>query len=110
MLTDFVETLLISALATLLFLGGWQVPFLMADGFHGGSNFVSIAPLWVTILQVATFFIKVSIFMLVFLLVRWSLPRFRYDQLMRLGWNIMLPLSLLNVFVTGLILMVWDKR
>lgn len=110
MLTDFVETLLIAALATLLFLGGWQVPFLMADGFHAGSNFVPIAPLWVTILQVASFFIKVSIFIWVFMLVRWSLPRFRYDQLMRLGWNIMLPLSLLNIFVTGLILMVWDKR
>jgi NADH-quinone oxidoreductase subunit H len=110
MLTDFVESLLISALATLLFLGGWQVPFLMADGFHMGSNFVPIAPLWVTILQVLAFFIKVSIFIWFFMLVRWSLPRFRYDQLMRLGWNIMLPLSLLNIFVTGLILMVWDKR
>src|SRR5262245_6838903 len=110
LITDLIESLLISALVTLLFLGGWQVPFLMADGFHFGANFIPIAPIWVTILQIASFFIKVSIFIWLFMLVRWSLPRFRYDQLMRLGWNILLPLSLLNIFVTGLILMFWDKR
>ena len=108
MLTDFLETILIAAIASVLFLGGWQVPFLAQDGFHIGSWFYSVSPIWVTLLQVASFFVKLSGFIWLFMLIRWSLPRFRYDQLMRLGWNILLPLSLLNIFVTGLILLLWD--
>ncbi|PWT90668.1 MAG: NADH-quinone oxidoreductase subunit H [Acidobacteria bacterium] len=109
LLVDFLETILIAALATILFLGGWQVPFLLQDGFHFGSTFIALKPIWVTLLQVASFFIKLCIFLWLFMLIRWSLPRFRYDQLMRLGWNIMLPLSLLNIFVTGVILLIWDR-
>lgn len=108
MLVDFLETILIAALATLLFFGGWQVPFLFEDGFHLGSQFLAVAPLLVTVMQISAFFIKLFFFIWFFMLIRWSLPRFRYDQLMRLGWNIMLPLSLLNIFLTGLILMIWD--
>lgn len=109
MLVDFLETILIASLATLLFLGGWQVPFLQADGFHFGSAFLQIAPLWVTVLCIVSFFLKLSFFIWLFMLIRWSLPRFRYDQLMGLTWKYMLPLSLLNIFVTGIILLVWDK-
>jgi len=100
LLTDFLETILISAMVTILFFGGWQVPFL---------EMFSLSPLWVSILQIAAFFFKMTIFLWLFMLIRWSLPRFRYDQLMRLGWNILLPLSLLNIFLTGLILMIWGK-
>lgn len=107
-LTDFLETILIGALATLLFLGGWQVPFLSVDGFHYGSNFIGLSNVWVTILQIVAFFVKLSFFIWFFMLIRWSLPRFRYDQLMRLGWKILLPLSLLNILVTGLVLLGWD--
>lgn len=109
MLVDFVETIMIAALAVIFFFGGWQLPFLSADGFHFGSSVVALSPLWVVILQILSFFIKMSVFLWVFMLIRWSLPRFRYDQLMRLGWNIMLPLSLLNIFITGVILVVWDS-
>lgn len=108
MLTDFVETILIAVLATLLFLGGWLVPFLQADGFHFGATVVSLSAAWVTVLQIASFFLKVTFFLWLFMLIRWSLPRFRYDHLMRLGWIIMLPLSLLNIFLTGVILILWD--
>ncbi len=108
MLVDFVETILIAALVTVLFLGGWQVPFLFQDGFHWGSDILTISPVWVTILQVLIFFVKMSIFIWTFMLIRWTLPRFRYDQLMRLGWNIMLPLSLLNIFITGFIVLLRD--
>jgi NADH-quinone oxidoreductase subunit H len=108
MLTDFIETIVIAVLATLLFLGGWLVPFLQSDGFHFGSTFWPVSAGWVTVLQIASFFIKLSFFLWLFMLIRWSLPRFRYDQLMKLGWTIMLPLSLLNIFVTGLILILWD--
>ena len=107
-LTDFLETILIGALTTVLFLGGWQVPFLWQDGFHFGSQFFALSNLWVTILQIVAFFIKLSFFIWLFMLIRWSLPRFRYDQLMNLGWKILLPLSLLNIFVTGLVVLAWD--
>jgi NADH-quinone oxidoreductase subunit H len=109
LLTDFLESILIAALATILFLGGWQVPFLAQDGFHFGASYIAISPIWVTILQVIAFFAKLTIFLWTFMLIRWSLPRFRYDQLMRLGWQILLPLSLLNILLTGVILMLWDK-
>ncbi|NBU20669.1 NADH-quinone oxidoreductase subunit H, partial [bacterium] len=52
--------------------------------------------------EMASFGIKVGFFMWFFVWVRWTLPRFRYDQLMDLGWKVMLPLSLVNIFVTGL--------
>lgn len=109
MLVDFLETILIAALATLLFFGGWQVPFLFQDGFHWGASVYPVSSLVVTILQISAFFVKLSFFLWLFMLIRWSLPRFRYDQLMQLGWKIMLPLSLLNIFVTGLIVMLYDQ-
>jgi NADH-quinone oxidoreductase subunit H len=108
-LVDFLESVLIGALATVLFLGGWQVPFLMPDGFHFGSNVILLSPMWVTILQIASFFIKLSFFLWFFMLIRWSLPRFRYDQLMKVGWKMMLPLSLLNILLTAVILLIWDS-
>jgi NADH-quinone oxidoreductase subunit H len=109
LLTDFLETILISAMVTLLFFGGWQVPFLQPDGFHFGAKIILLSSNWVSVLQIFAFFIKMTVFLWLFMLIRWSLPRFRYDQLMRLGWNILLPLSLLNIFLTGLILMIWGK-
>ncbi len=56
------------------------------------------------LLQVAAFALKVVFFCWFLLLIRWTLPRFRYDQLMRLGWKILLPLSIANIFVTGFVL------
>jgi NADH-quinone oxidoreductase subunit H len=105
-MTDFVETILIAALIATLFFGGWQVPYLQADGFHlPGGGTLEIAPLLVTLLQMASFFFKVVFFCWFLLLIRWTLPRFRYDQLMHLGWKVLLPLSVLNIFVTGFILL-----
>jgi len=105
-LTDFIETVLAAMLTTSLFFGGWQVPYLYNSGFEfpwGGSFPLPIAV--VMLLQVAAFLTKTFFFCAFFLLVRWTLPRFRWDQLMRLGWTIMLPIALLNIVVTGLILL-----
>ncbi len=55
----------------------------------------------------AAFAIKVFFFCWFLLLIRWTLPRFRYDQLMQLGWKFLLPLSVLNIFVTGFVLVLW---
>ena len=105
-MVDFVETVLIAALTATLFFGGWQVPYLHSDGLHlpWGSR-VSFPPILVSLLQMASFGIKVLFFCWLMLLIRWTLPRFRYDQLMRLGWKMLLPLSVLNFFVTGLIIL-----
>jgi len=105
-MTDFVETILIAALITTLFFGGWQVPYLQPDGFHlpGGAVY-SLPGLLVALLQIAAFGFKVFFFCWFLLLIRWTLPRFRYDQLMQLGWKFMLPLSILNIFVTAFVLM-----
>lgn len=81
-----------SALIVTLFLGGWQVPFLSALG---------ISPLAVSLIQVAAFVIKVGCTLVFYMWIRWTIPRFRYDQLMNLGWKIMLPVSLLNIALTG---------
>jgi NADH-quinone oxidoreductase subunit H len=104
-MVDFVETVLIAALTATLFFGGWQVPYLAADGFHfPWGTFLSMPAFVVTLLQVAALGLKVLFFCWFMLLIRWTLPRFRYDQLMRLGWRMLLPLSILNIFVTALIL------
>jgi NADH-quinone oxidoreductase subunit H len=105
-MTDFVETILIASQLTSLFFGGWQVPYLQADGFYFPWGLTwSLHPLAVVLLQMAAFGLKVVFCCWFLLLVRWTLPRFRYDQLMHLGWKILLPVSILNIFVTGFILL-----
>ncbi len=106
-LADLVETVLVSALMTTLFLGGWQVPYLFPDGFHfpwGGH--VALSNLVVVLLGVLAFFIKLSIFIWLLMAIRWTLPRFRYDQLMYLGWRVLFPASLVNIFITACVLIV----
>src|SRR3989338_6706354 len=103
-LTDLVETVLVACLMTTFFLGGWQVPYLLSDGFHFPWGAVWTLPhLCVSILGILSFMIKVVFFNWFFMAIRWTLPRFRYDQLMRLGWKILFPLSLLNVVVTSVV-------
>jgi NADH-quinone oxidoreductase subunit H len=104
-MTDFIETILIAALVTTLFFGGWQVPFLQPDGFQFPGGFsLGLNGFLVSLLQVAAFACKVLFFCWFLLLIRWTLPRLRYDQLMRLGWKYMLPISVLNIFVTAFVL------
>jgi NADH-quinone oxidoreductase subunit H len=103
--TDFVETILAGTLITTLFLGGWQVPYLASEGFQFPWGAEWALGQWaVMLLQVGAFLTKTFLVCFVLMLIRWTLPRFRWDQLMRLGWTIMLPLSIINIIVTGLIL------
>jgi NADH-quinone oxidoreductase subunit H len=107
-LTDFLETILVACLATTLFFGGWQVPYLLPDGFHfpwGGTLLVS--PWTYVLLGVASFSLKVLIFCWLFMQLRWTLPRFRYDQLMRLGWMGLFPVAVANVVVTAAVLLLF---
>jgi len=106
-MADFIETILIAALIATLFFGGWQVPYLQSDGFHmPWGSFHALPHLLVTLIQISAFAIKVFFFCWFLLLIRWTLPRFRYDQLMRLGWKYLLPVSILNIFVTAVVLLI----
>ncbi|HEY2930630.1 MAG TPA: complex I subunit 1 family protein [Acidobacteriota bacterium] len=109
-MTDFVETVVMAGLVATLFFGGWQFPYLARGGFHfpwGAS--IPLPELAVGILQVLTFLAKLAFFCWFFLLVRWTLPRFRYDQLIRLGWQFMLPLSVLNILATGAVILLLQQ-
>jgi NADH-quinone oxidoreductase subunit H len=111
LMTDMVETTVIAGVATSLFLGGWQVPFLFSDGFHfpGGAH-LAVPALAVTLLQVGAFMTKIAVMIFFMMLIRWTLPRFRYDQAMRLGWLGLFPLSILNIVLTGAVLLAWGAR
>ncbi len=116
-LAEFIEIVFISAVVATVFFGGYQVPFLDPDGFRIGGEMVTTSlgtfheggrwiPLdhWVVVLlQFGAFGAKVILLCWFQLLVRWTLPRFRADQLMNLGWKLLLPLALANIMVTALI-------
>ena len=110
MMSDFVEVVLVAAIVTTLFFGGWQVPWLARDGFHGPwGGTLPLPGLLVTLLQITAFMVKVVFFTWFQIVVRWTLPRFRYDQLMRLGWQGLLPLSLVNVAASALIVLLMER-
>jgi NADH-quinone oxidoreductase subunit H len=87
-LGEYAAMTVMACLTTTLFLGGSSVPF-----FHGAH--------WA--LGFAAFLAKTAVFLFLFLWVRWTLPRFRFDQLMKLGWKVFLPLALLNLVATGVV-------
>ena len=108
-LTDFLETIVVAALATTLFFGGWQVPFLLADGFHFPWGAEILVSNWVyALLGVASFSFKSFVFLFVFMQLRWTLPRFRYDQLMGLGWKVLFPIAVVNVIVTAVVMLLLE--
>jgi len=107
---EYMEVAASSMILVTIFLGGWQLPWLHRDGLSitmgSATLFRTLLPhIWVTILQVVTFFVKVLFVCWLQAFVRWSLPRFRYDQLMNLGWKVLLPLSLGNIFATGVLIL-----
>jgi NADH-quinone oxidoreductase subunit H len=104
-LADFLETILVACLATTLFFGGWQVPYLTPDGFRFPWGATIAVSQWIyVLLGVGSFSIKVVAFCLLFMQIRWTLPRFRYDQLMRLGWLGLFPIAVVNALVTAAVL------
>lgn len=105
-LSEYIATVFLGALVATLFLGGWQVPFLYGNGFHLPfmDGYFEL-PYWLVILlRVGAFTFKTLFLVWVQFLLRWTLPRFRYDQIMNLGWKILLPLSIANLVVTALVI------
>jgi NADH-quinone oxidoreductase subunit H len=100
-LGEYAAMIIGSGLAVTLFLGGWSIPFgpLIGLGYSAGDT-----PLWLGLLHIGVFLVKIVAFILFFILIRWTLPRFRFDQLMKLGWMVMFELALFNVLLTALLM------
>ncbi|MFA6026543.1 MAG: NADH-quinone oxidoreductase subunit NuoH [Ignavibacteriaceae bacterium] len=96
-LSEYANMIISSALIVTLYLGGWQIPYLELLNLSAG---------WVVTLQVGAFIFKLVFIMFFFIWVRWSIPRFRYDQLMNIGWKVMFPLSLLNLLWVAILAMI----
>ena len=107
-MSEFIEIIVIAALTATIFLGGWTVPWASTDTIIGAISpwlGVGFATGLCMLIHFSTFMLKVFFMIWVQMLLRWSLPRFRYDQVMSLCWKILLPLSIANIFVTGFILL-----
>ena len=104
---EFLEIVTIAGIMTTMFFGAWHLPFvtdkMLLSIFHfagpNGSNILAM------LVNVGTFYVKLIFFIWLQMTIRWTLPRFRYDQVMRLGWKMILPISLINIFITGIIVL-----
>jgi NADH-quinone oxidoreductase subunit H len=92
-LAEYANMIVVSSVATTLFLGGWLRPFPNVAAL----GFLDFVPAWMW------FLVKSFVFLYVFIWVRATLPRYRYDQLMRLGWKVLIPLAILNLVVTAVV-------
>ncbi|HCH36958.1 MAG: NADH-quinone oxidoreductase subunit NuoH [Acidobacteria bacterium] len=92
-LAEYANMIVISCVATTLFLGGWLRPFPSVEAL----SFLDLVPAWIW------FLFKTFVFLYIFLWIRATLPRYRYDQLMRLGWKVLIPIAIGNVVVTGVV-------
>ena len=107
-MAEFIEILVIAGLMTTIFLGGWSVPWASTDTIIGAIATVfgeGFATGICVIVHFLAFMAKVVVMIWLQMALRWTLPRFRYDQVMDLCWKIILPLSIANVFVTGLVIL-----
>lgn len=105
MMAEYINMAVGAALISTLFFGGWQMlpgmSFLHDLIVQQAALSTMLSDILRVVFEVASFLIKTGFFLWVFVWVRWTIPRFRYDQLMDLGWKVMLPLSLVNIFATG---------
>ncbi len=101
---EYAAMIIGSGMAVTLFWGGWSIPFGPTITHYLGIQMHYIAghtPLYLGVLHILTFAFKVLLFILFFVIIRWSIPRFRYDQLMKLGWLYLFEIALLNVLLTA---------
>ena len=109
MFAEFIEIAIVGALFTTLFLGGYNLPYMHDAGFtFPGGHEIALSHGAVVVLQLVVFLVKVLIVCSFQILVRWTLPRFRYDQLLRFAWKFLFPLALVNLTVT--VFAVWGLK
>ncbi len=113
-MSEFIHVVVIAGLVATIFLGGWAIPWVSQDALIGALSTgfgpipgfgVGFATGLCVVLHFLTFMLKVVVMIWLQMLLRWTLPRFRYDQVMDLCWKILLPLSIVNIFVTGAVLL-----
>jgi NADH-quinone oxidoreductase subunit H len=97
---EYINMFISSAVIATLYFGGYNMPFI--------ERFVT-DPNWVSIIGTLFLFAKIFFFIFFFMWIRWTIPRFRYDQLMNLGWKVLLPLAILNIFLTGIVMWFMGK-
>ncbi len=103
-LAEYVNMFIASMVIVTLFLGGYLVPleiFFAAELYANGLGWL------MTVLQVLSFFLKSAFMAFVFIWVRWTLPRFKYNQLMNIGWKYLLPISIANIVVIAGLVALW---
>ena len=101
---EYINMFISSAVMVTLFWGGYDIPFI------SDANLAEkIGYNWLAFLEGLSMFVKVAIFIFAFMWVRWTIPRFRYDQLMNLGWKTLIPLSLINMIVTALVVLLKEN-
>jgi NADH-quinone oxidoreductase subunit H len=93
---EYINMFISSAVISTLYFGGYNFPFMNDLGLDHNL---------LTILGTAVFFLKITFFIFFFMWIRWTIPRFRYDQLMNLGWRILIPLALINILITGVVVL-----
>jgi NADH-quinone oxidoreductase subunit H len=99
MFAEYINMFVSSALMASLYFGGYNFPFMYDLGLSQN---------WITIIGVLVFFAKIFGFIFFFMWIRWTVPRFRYDQLMNLGWKVLIPLAIANIVLTGVITIIKD--
>ena len=102
--SEYVNMFISSAVVSTLFFGGYDIPFVNEVELAN-----SIGVNMVALLGFLTFFAKIAFFLFVFIWVRWTIPRFRYDQLMDLGWKKLIPLALANLLITAVVILALNK-
>lgn len=99
MFSEYINMFVSSALMAALYFGGYNFPFMYDLGLSAN---------WITIIGVLVFFVKIFGFIFFFMWIRWTLPRFRYDQLLNLGWKMLIPLAIANIVLTGIVTVIKD--
>jgi len=101
---EYINMFMSSVLMATLYFGGYDIPFV-----NDSSLIESMGMNMVAVLQGLSLFLKAAFFIFVFMWVRWTIPRFRYDQLMHLGWKVMIPLALINMLLTAIVVLVREN-
>lgn len=105
MISEFVEVVVLSGVLTAIFFGGWSLPF--GNEWLSNLQVMKDHPILLGAVFGTIFWVKVVLLCYLQLAIRWTFPRFRYDQIQTLGWKILLPLGLVNLFVSGALIL-WD--
>ncbi|MBL7769521.1 MAG: NADH-quinone oxidoreductase subunit NuoH [Flavipsychrobacter sp.] len=101
---EYINMFMSSVLMATLYFGGYDIPFV-----NDASLIESMGMNMVAVLQGLSLFLKAAFFIFVFMWVRWTIPRFRYDQLMHLGWKVMIPLALFNMLITAVVVLIREN-